>query len=72
MAITGVVAFYLVKMKIMKFTLFSKNAQTGKDISSIGLDEKEDLYQKNSEFLVNSIRKSSNLVEITLKEFSNE
>lgn len=56
----------------MKFTLFSKNAQTGKDISSIGLDEKEDLYQKNSEFLVNSIRKSSNLVEITLKEFSNE
>ena len=66
------VAFYLVKMKIMKFTLFSKNAQTGKDISSIGLDEKEDLYQKNSEFLVNSIRKSSNLVEITLKEFSNE
>ncbi|MBZ2387027.1 hypothetical protein K8P03_06995 [Anaerococcus murdochii] len=59
-------------MKIMKFTLFSKNAQTGKDISSIGLDEKEDLYQKNSEFLVNSIRKSSNLVEITLKEFSNE
>lgn len=66
------VAFYLVKMKIMKFTLFLKNAQTGKDISSIGLDEKEDLYQKNSESLVNTIRKSSNLVEITLKEFSNE
>lgn len=66
------VAFYLVKMKIMKFTLFSKKAQTGKDISSIGLDEKEDLYQKNSESLVNTIRKSSNIVEIILKEFSNE
>lgn len=56
----------------MKFTLFSKNAQTGKDISSIGLDEKEDMYQKNSESLVNTIRKSSNIVEIILKEFSNE
>ncbi|MEQ0488667.1 hypothetical protein ABLW17_06355 [Anaerococcus murdochii] len=56
----------------MKFTLFLKNAQMGKDISSIGLDEKENLYQKNSESLVNTIRKSSNIVEIILKEFSNE
>ncbi|MGR7841180.1 ADP-ribosyltransferase [Finegoldia sp. P3-F-LR] len=32
--------------------IYIKNSKMGKDISSIGLDEKEVLYQRNSEFLV--------------------
>lgn len=52
--------------------IYINNSKKGKDISSIGLDEEEVLYQRNSEFVVNSIRKSSNLVEIILKELSNE
>ena len=44
----------------------------GKDISSIGLDEEEVLYQRNSKFLVKFIRKSSKTTEIILKELSNE
>lgn len=51
---------------------YINNSKMGKDISSIGLDEEEVLYPRNSEFLVNSIRKSSNLVEIILEELSNE
>lgn len=52
--------------------IYINNSKMGKDISSIGLDEEEVLYPRNSEFLVNSIRKSSNLVEIILKELSND
>ncbi|WP_276863588.1 minor capsid protein [Anaerococcus tetradius] len=52
--------------------IYINNSKMGKDISSIGLDEEEVLYPRNSEFLVNSIRKSSNLVEIILEELSNE
>lgn len=52
--------------------IYINNSKKGKDISSIGLDEEEVLYPRNSEFLVNSIRKSSNLVEIILEELSNE
>lgn len=52
--------------------IYINNSKMGKDISSIGLDEEEVLYPRNSEFLVSSIRKSSNLVEIILEELSNE
>ena len=52
--------------------LYINNSKMGKDISSIGLDEEEVLYQRNSKFLVNSIRKSSKTTEIILKELSNE
>ncbi|WP_311492365.1 ADP-ribosyltransferase [uncultured Anaerococcus sp.] len=52
--------------------IYINNSKMGKDISSIGLDEEEVLYPRNTEFIVNSIRKSPNLVEIILKELSNE
>lgn len=52
--------------------IYINNSKMGKDISSIGLDEEEVLYPRNSEFLVNYIRKSSNLLEIILKELSND
>lgn len=52
--------------------IYINNSKMGKDISSIGLDEEEVLYQRNSKFLVKFIRKSSKTTEIILKELSNE
>ena len=48
--------------------IYINNSKKGKDISSIGLDEEEVLYQRDSEFFVRSVRKVGTLTEIILKE----
>lgn len=58
--------------EMVNVRIYINNSKKGKDISSIELDEEKDLYKRNSKFLVNSIRKSTNSIEIILEELSNE
>ncbi|WP_297812362.1 hypothetical protein [uncultured Finegoldia sp.] len=43
----------------------------GKDISSIGLDEEEVLYKRNTEFLIISKKKINDVYHITIEEVFN-
>ena len=52
--------------------IYINNSKMGKDISSIGLDEEEVLYTRNSEFLTISNKKINDIYHITLKELSND
>merc|ERR1712100_43111 len=52
--------------------IYINNSKMGKDISSIGLDEEEVLYPRNSEFLTISNKKINDVYRITLKELSND
>lgn len=48
--------------------IYINNSKKGKDISSIGLDEKEVLYQRNSEFVVKDKGKNKVCDWIVLEE----
>lgn len=48
--------------------IYIKNSKMGKDISSIGLDEKEVLYQRNSEFIVENMSQVRNIWYLYLRE----
>lgn len=51
-----------------KMRIYIKNTKLGKDISRIGLDEGEVLYERNFNFKVIRIDIKNDLVEIILKE----
>ncbi|WP_311481024.1 hypothetical protein [uncultured Anaerococcus sp.] len=48
--------------------IYINNSKMGKDISSIGLDEEEVLYQRNSEFIVKNISQIGNVRYFYLRE----
>lgn len=48
--------------------IYINNSKKGKDISSIGLDEQEVLYQRNSEFVVKDKGKNNVFNWIVLEE----
>lgn len=48
--------------------IYINNSKMGKDISSIGLDEEEVLYPRDSKFFVRSVRQLGILIEIILEE----
>lgn len=48
--------------------IYIKDAKLGKDISRIGLDENEVLYERNFNYVVLKINNNDSLVEIILKE----
>lgn len=52
--------------------IYINNAKKGKDISSIGLDEEEVLYHRNTEFLTISKKKINDVYHITLEELFND
>ena len=52
--------------------IYINNSKMGKDISSIGLDEEEVLYQRNSEFLVVDKKNISGITHIRLEEKLND
>ena len=52
--------------------IYINNSKMGKDISSIGLDEEEVLYQRNSKFIVKDKGKNNIYDWIVLEEIQNE
>lgn len=51
--------------------IYIKSSKMGKDISSIGLDEEEVLYKRNTEFLIISKKKINDVYHITIEEVFN-